>query len=101
MSTLKPIALAAALLLGAMPLALAASNSSDAQHATSGTSSMPKLTAHDVQTKLENNGYTQVGDIKPSKDGWTARAWKGDHPYLLDIDNSGKIKKELRAGANK
>lgn len=48
-------------------------------------------TEHDVQQKLEQEGYTQVRDIKFSGEGIHAKAKKDGKDVSLVLDSSGKI----------
>ena len=71
---LRVPALAAAVLLGTAPIALA-----------------QLTTEKDVQQKLESAGYTQVRDVKFGPEVVTAKAVKDGKEWSLAIDSSGKI----------
>jgi hypothetical protein len=45
-----------------------------------------------VRTRLQSEGYTQVGDIKREGNGWQAKATKDGRQMTLNIDQQGQIK---------
>jgi hypothetical protein len=119
MTKLKTVALVGAMLLGASPLAFAQTGStmtpgtsttappSGASHPQTGTSTTApstraaptspgpqtamKMSEQDVKKRLQSAGYSSVTDVKPNKDGYSARAMKGGKRVTVDVDGNGKI----------
>lgn len=50
------------------------------------------LTQDELITRIQAAGYSQVGEIKSTAEGTTARAMKNGKEVRLVIDSSGQIK---------
>jgi hypothetical protein len=50
-----------------------------------------KMSEQDVKKRLQSAGYSSVTDVKPNKDGYSARAMKGGKRVTVDVDGNGKI----------
>jgi hypothetical protein len=103
MITLRVAAVLAALCFGASSVALAQSAttnpSADSKMgqgaaAGSGTSSGMTESEQQAQKNLENQGYTQVRDVKSTAEGISARAMKDGKDVALTIDSSGKVQEK-------
>ncbi len=46
----------------------------------------------DARTALQREGYTQIADLKSTKNGITAKATKDGRKVSVSIDSSGKVK---------
>ncbi len=103
MITVRVAALSAALCFAAPLVALAQSSSaspsqdpSGGQGASvgSGTSSPMTTSEQEAKRKLENQGYTQVRDVKSSAEGISAKAMKDGKEVVLTIDSSGQVREK-------
>jgi hypothetical protein len=56
-----------------------------------GPQTASKMTEQDVKKRLEDAGYSSVSNIKPSKDGYTARAMMSGKRVTVDVDGNGQI----------
>ena len=108
MSKFQTAAVAASLVLGVASRALAqnsatspsnsakpgASSPSTPQNGTTAGSSgsSMKMSEQDVKRTLEGDGYSQVSNVMPDSNGYTATAMKSGKKVHVDVDQNGKIK---------
>jgi len=52
------------------------------------------LTQDELIARIQAAGYTQVGEIKSTAEGTTAKAVKNGKPVRLLIDGAGQIKEQ-------
>ena len=45
-----------------------------------------------VKQQLEQQGYTNVQNIRKDRTGWTAKAKKGGQQVTVNIDSNGQVK---------
>ena len=120
MTKVKTIGVVGALLVGASTLAVAQTSSTapgsmsptvtqpqSGSHATTGTPQSRTMgsssattpgqqtargvTEQDVKKRLEDAGYSSVTNVKPSHDGYSARAMMSGKRVTVDIDGNGQI----------
>jgi hypothetical protein len=68
----------------------APSSSATTPGSTAGSGST-MMTEADVRQKLEQEGYSQISDLKKDKDGYTAKGMKGGKQVTLGVDATGKV----------
>ncbi|SFJ42782.1 hypothetical protein [Bradyrhizobium sp. cf659] len=59
-----------------------------------GTSTTRALTQDELIARIQAAGYTQVGEIKSTAEGTTAKAVKNGKPVRLLVDGAGQIKEQ-------
>lgn len=73
-----------------------ASSSGDATLKSGGTTGSGMSTdvtdQAQVKQQLEQQGYTNVQNIRKDRTGWTAKAKKDGQQVTVNIDNSGQVK---------
>ncbi len=103
MIAVRVAALSAALCFAAPWVALAPSASASPSQdpsggqgasAGSGTSSPMTTSEQEAKRKLEDQGYTQVREVKSSPEGISAKAMKDGKEVALTIDSSGKVREK-------
>jgi pectin methylesterase-like acyl-CoA thioesterase len=96
MITVRVAAVSAALCFGVPLVALAQTDPGTGQGApaASGTSSRMTASEQEAQRRLENQGYTQVTDVKSTAEGISAKAMKDGKEVVLTIDSSGKVQEK-------
>ncbi|UGA42346.1 hypothetical protein HU230_0029130 [Bradyrhizobium quebecense] len=52
------------------------------------------LTQDELVAKLQAAGYGNIGDVKSTAEGMTAKAMKNGKPVRLVIDSSGQVKEQ-------
>jgi len=58
---------------------------------TPGQQTARGVTEQDVKKRLEDAGYSSVTNIKPSHDGYSARAMMSGKRVTVDVDGNGQI----------
>jgi len=72
-----------------------------ARSTTGSGGTTPMLSADDVRTRLQAAGYSDVSNVKPQGQRYTARAQRGNDNYALRIDgHTGRVISERRLASN-
>jgi hypothetical protein len=75
----------------AAPQGAPSSGAENVRPGAPGPQSAMKMSEQDVKKRLQSAGYSSVTNVKPSRDGYTARAVKGGKKMTVDVDGNGKI----------
>jgi len=68
-------------------------NSGGASGMTRGSGTSAQVTDQaQVKQQLEQQGYTNVQNIRKDRTGWTAKAKKGGQQVTVNIDSNGQVK---------